>query len=273
MALRDQPYLPLYVQDFLTDEKLANCSAESTGVYIRVMCLMHKSHDYGKILLRQKFKQTDRQILNFAKMLARQMPYEADVIERALTELVEEEVLFLDGDCLCQKRMIKDGEISDKRSKSGKKGAEKLHEGKMQSGNFAKSFATAKAVANSEIENEYENESEIDSDIKDIAITKQRSTNRLTKEQMFEIFWEAYPNKKAKGDARRAFNKVKVPLEVLLNAIEAQKHSRQWTKDGGQFIPYPATWLNREGWGDKLNSADTSSGNVFLDLLRDGDIT
>ena len=43
MALRDQPYIPLYVQDFMTDEKLSECSAESTGVYIRVMCIMHKS--------------------------------------------------------------------------------------------------------------------------------------------------------------------------------------------------------------------------------------
>lgn len=40
MALRDQPYLPLYVLDFLVDEKLAYCSAESTGVYIRLMCIL-----------------------------------------------------------------------------------------------------------------------------------------------------------------------------------------------------------------------------------------
>lgn len=56
MALRDQPYLPLYVNDFLSDEKLNNCSAESTGVYIRLMCLMHKSNEYGVISL------SDRQI-------------------------------------------------------------------------------------------------------------------------------------------------------------------------------------------------------------------
>ena len=43
MALREQPYLPLYVQDFLTDEKLNECSAESTGVYIRLMCIMDKA--------------------------------------------------------------------------------------------------------------------------------------------------------------------------------------------------------------------------------------
>lgn len=84
MALRDQPYLPLYIQDFLTDEKLIECSSSATGIYIRLMCIMHKSEEYGKILLRQKYKQNDNQIENFAKMLARQMPYSFDEIKSGL---------------------------------------------------------------------------------------------------------------------------------------------------------------------------------------------
>ena len=35
MALRNQPYIPLYVQDFLTDEKLNQCSPASQGIYIK----------------------------------------------------------------------------------------------------------------------------------------------------------------------------------------------------------------------------------------------
>ena len=93
MALRDQPYIPLYVQDFLTDEKLNECSAESTGVYIRLMCIMHKSREYGSILLQQKYKQNASKVLDFAYKLARQMPYSVDVIERTLTELIDEGVL------------------------------------------------------------------------------------------------------------------------------------------------------------------------------------
>jgi len=55
MALRDQPYLPLYVQDIMTDEKLNECSAASHGIYIKgIMCLMHKSETYGKIMLKHK---------------------------------------------------------------------------------------------------------------------------------------------------------------------------------------------------------------------------
>lgn len=68
----------------------------------------------------------------------------------------------------------------------------------------------------------------------------------------FEKFWQAYPKKKNKLDAQKAFAKVKVPLDTLLDAIERQKKSAQWQKEGGQYIPYPATWLNRGAWEDEV---------------------
>lgn len=70
----------------------------------------------------------------------------------------------------------------------------------------------------------------------------------------FDVFWAAYPRKVGKGEARKAFGKVKVPLEVLVNALEAQKLSDQWKKDGGRYIPNPATWLNQGRWEDELSS-------------------
>lgn len=174
MALRDQPYLPLYVNDFTTDEKLNNCSAESTGVYIRLMCLMHKSQTYGKVLLRQKDRQNERQVLNFAAMLARHMPYSVETIARALDELLEEGVIYLDGDELCQKRMIHDGIVSEMRSISGKKGAEQTNSRFRGNDSFAAAKHPAKhpakVSANSENENEYvieneNNKKEINGDV------------------------------------------------------------------------------------------------------------
>lgn len=157
MALRDQPYLPLYVQDFMTDEKLAECSAEATGVYIRIMCLMHKSETYGRILLKQKYKQTGNQISDFALMIAKNLPYDLIVVERALTELLAEKVLRFDGEFIVQKRMVKDAEISDKRAIAGKKGGKKTQSKDLK---FASNFGEAKIKANTEYENEYENENE-----------------------------------------------------------------------------------------------------------------
>lgn len=145
MALRDQPYLPLYIKDFMTDEKLMTCTAATTGVYIRLMCVMHKSEIYGTILLKQKFKQTNKQINNFASQLVNFMPYDLLCIQSALIELIDEEIIKIDGDFLIQKRMVKDADISEKRANAGKKGGEETQKIKPKNN---KKFAKAKNKAN-----------------------------------------------------------------------------------------------------------------------------
>ena len=77
----------------------------------------------------------------------------------------------------------------------------------------------------------------------------------------FAEFWNAYPTKVGKQPARKAFDKVKVPVKTLVDAIERQKCSSQWSKDGGQYIPNPATWLNQQRWEDVLPEAEKPSGN------------
>lgn len=152
MALRNSPYLPLYVQDFLTDEKLVDCSASANGVYIRLMCILHKSEPYGKILLKQKYKQNESMCLNFASMLVRQMPYSMSEIHDGLEELLDNKIIEIDGDYLFQKRMVKDGEISEKRAAAGKKGGEKT---------FCLSKTESKIEANTKIEEDVEKDKEV----------------------------------------------------------------------------------------------------------------
>lgn len=69
----------------------------------------------------------------------------------------------------------------------------------------------------------------------------------------FDRFWTAYPKKLGKGAARKAWDKAKCDrfTNRILDTLELCKSSEQWVKDGGQFIPHPATWLNREGWEDE----------------------
>lgn len=124
MALRDQPYIPLYVMDFLSDEKLRDCSAESVGVYIMLMCVMHKSETYGTIVLKPKYQNAGTETQCYAKMLRKQLPFSEDVIERALDELLDAGVLTRNPETnfLQQKRMVKDFDISTKRAEAGKQG-------------------------------------------------------------------------------------------------------------------------------------------------------
>jgi len=73
--------------------------------------------------------------------------------------------------------------------------------------------------------------------------------------QKFEIFWKAYPKRKSKGQAEKAFAKINPDeqlLATMLATIEQAIKSVDWQKDDGKFIPYPATWLNAKGWEDEF---------------------
>lgn len=75
--------------------------------------------------------------------------------------------------------------------------------------------------------------------------------------ELFERFWSSYPRKTAKRNALRAFEKLNVTealLTEMLAALDWQRHSEQWTKDNGSYIPHPATWLNGRRWEDEKPS-------------------
>ncbi len=79
-------------------------------------------------------------------------------------------------------------------------------------------------------------------------------------EQNFEIFWSKYPKKVSKEKARKAFFKINfsdVVFSEVLKALDKFINSNDWKKDNGQFIPYPATWLNQKRWEDE--TIDTTS--------------
>lgn len=73
------------------------------------------------------------------------------------------------------------------------------------------------------------------------------------KPEGFDRFWEAYPRKANKPAALKAFKRLRVGealLSKILCALETYKGSEDWKRDGGQYIPYPSSWLNGERWKD-----------------------
>ena len=80
---------------------------------------------------------------------------------------------------------------------------------------------------------------------------RQDNTEPVRQGQDFDRFWEAYPRKAGKEEARRAFQRVDVPVGVLVDAISVQRKSAQWQKEGGRYIPFPANWLNQRRWEDQ----------------------
>lgn len=72
-------------------------------------------------------------------------------------------------------------------------------------------------------------------------------------ETSFLEFWSAYPKKISKPDALKAWKKIAPDDDLkakIIDAVNVAKQSKDWTKLEGQFIPYPATWLNAKRWED-----------------------
>lgn len=90
-----------------------------------------------------------------------------------------------------------------------------------------------------------------------IRIQSESESNARTRaEAAFAEFWSSYPKKVGKGAAEKAFRKLKASVyPLLIPAIERQRRTAQWQKDGGQYIPNPATWLNQERWRDEGTDA------------------
>ena len=88
-----------------------------------------------------------------------------------------------------------------------------------------------------------------------LGFTNGNGASELSLAESFDAFWQAYPKKRSKGKAWKAWIKIRPGEELLKTMLVATgraKQSRDWQEDGGQFIPYPATWLNAKSWEDEI---------------------
>jgi hypothetical protein len=82
----------------------------------------------------------------------------------------------------------------------------------------------------------------------------------------FERFWLVYPKKRGRQEAEKAWKKVKpIEYDEVIAAVAIHRACKEWIKDGGQFIPHPASWLNGRRWEDEVEgnskSGATKHGN------------
>jgi hypothetical protein len=81
-----------------------------------------------------------------------------------------------------------------------------------------------------------------------------RSVLSGTQQALFDQFWRAYPRRQAKGEAERWWQRAKpdeATVAEMIGAIGRQLQGGDWQKEGGRFIPLPATWLNQRRWEDE----------------------
>lgn len=79
---------------------------------------------------------------------------------------------------------------------------------------------------------------------------------------LFEEFWKEYPKKVNKKNALREFKKkkdIEAIMPTILADLEYKKRSKDWTKDNGQYIPYPERYIKNERWNDVNEVAERQS--------------
>lgn len=123
-------------------------------------------------------------------------------------------------------------EIREARSAAGKRGAQAKAEQ-----NVSKSVA---------------NENGLLSKTKPETETETETVNIRSKiEHMFDNFWNEYPRKVGKEAARKSFAKAVKTTQPDVIVSGATRLAQDPNLPELQYVPYPATWLNRGGWDDE----------------------
>jgi hypothetical protein len=88
----------------------------------------------------------------------------------------------------------------------------------------------------------------------------------------FERFWAAYPRKVKRAKAQEAWDKLDPSPDLvaaIMTGLERAKRSKDWTKDNGDFIPHPTTWINGRRWEDEVTPADASDNRTEFEKAFD----
>ena len=112
-----------------------------------------------------------------------------------------------------------------------------------------------------------------------------KETDPNGNDKLFDKFWEEWPLKVKKKEAKSAWRKLDLSdglFGKIMKSVEDHKNTERWKKG---YIPNPATFINGEQWEDDLstlgpirsitkNQSDTTVDKSFEIMRRalEGDI-
>jgi hypothetical protein len=90
-----------------------------------------------------------------------------------------------------------------------------------------------------------------------IATREDKKRKDKTYAHLFSSFWASYPKKVSKQAALKAWCNLKPDEELastIVTAVERYKNTKDWQKEDGKYVPYPATFLNGKRWEDEIDA-------------------
>ena len=92
--------------------------------------------------------------------------------------------------------------------------------------------------------------------------------------EWFEDFWDVYPKKQGKVEARLAWLRLDYDTELYANIIQTVERfkaiRRDWQKAGGRYVPMPENFLINERWKDEVAEEPALDFDRPMDLATAG---
>lgn len=106
----------------------------------------------------------------------------------------------------------------------------------------------------------------IDSNSKNIEIVNDKYIYNIS----FNVFWGLYPNKEKKKEAEKRWQRLSFKNQCLvIDDLPKRCEGEKWTKNDGQFIEQPTTYLNGERWLDPIRILKVAEVmNRTIDLTK-----
>ena len=213
------PSMQWYPGDWWRDLGVLSLNCEERGAWFQILMLMHDSEQRGYLVINRQ-KPSDEMLSNILNL-------EVAKVQQTLSKLLANGVASEQQNTgiIYNRRMLKDQNLREIRTKAGAAGGQQTS---------SKRLANAKQ--------------------RSTPSSSSSSSNTKTTTIGFTEFWKAFPKKQSKQKATMAWNKLNPNdqlLDVILKAVARDCKKTEWQKDGGKFIPHPATWLNGRRWEDE----------------------
>lgn len=247
------PGLFFFPQDYFGDALVRLMPPEKRCVWIEAFFLMSESPRRG-VLLKENGQPYS------AAELATIMNVPVDLVESAWEHVVKEKIASLDRKTgtLVNRRMVRDEIKRIACEKAGKKGWQ-IKRAK-QANNSQLSLTLQQALSVVPVPDPVPLPKTKEEEIKTPPpVSEDAPAKPVRYSEDFEAFWSAYPRHMAKGDAWKAWKAApRPPIAEILATLALARQSKEWNKDGGDFIPYPATWVRAHGWNDEYTPAEAA---------------
>lgn len=236
MAKGRAPYFPFYPDDWTSDDGLAACSIGAQGLWIYMLCVMHRSPKPGYLLNANGERFPEDRL-----RMARNIP---DELFSVLISELETMAVFsrTEDGTIYSRRMVRDFSQRKEWCKWQKNHRRKngLCQANVRSMSVSSPspFPSPSPILNSK------------------AIAHQKPMS----DPEFARFWNEYPRRVSQQAAWRAWRKVAAESAAILTGLDAWKKCDQWAEL--QYVPYPATFLNQRRWETPPTKGETRCSPV-----------